>query len=239
MKVLLYSGGLDSWLIDKLWKPDMKIYIDIAGSYNEDEKKKLPSDVKIIPFPFLGQHEMENRFVPLRNLYFLMIASHYGDEICLGATAGDGSNDKSLEFLEETEKTLRKLWNDKKVHKDITIEKRFVKMSKAEILAEYLNNGHNADEVRQNTFSCYTPDDGKECLACYPCFRKFAILSSFGAHYSEDEERRMWDYIKKNIIPTKEEGGYEGTYYTDRGDESIYLIEAVDRLKSKYEGEKE
>ena len=28
-KVLLYSGGLDSWLIDKLWNPDFKLYIDI------------------------------------------------------------------------------------------------------------------------------------------------------------------------------------------------------------------
>lgn len=24
-KVLLYSGGMDSWLIDKIWKPDVKL----------------------------------------------------------------------------------------------------------------------------------------------------------------------------------------------------------------------
>lgn len=47
-KVLLYSGGTDSWLIDKIWKPDTKIYIDIHGRYSEVEKKRLPNDVKVV-----------------------------------------------------------------------------------------------------------------------------------------------------------------------------------------------
>jgi len=41
-KVLLYSGGMDSWLIDKLWKPNVKLYIDTGGSYSKDEIAKLP-----------------------------------------------------------------------------------------------------------------------------------------------------------------------------------------------------
>ena len=45
----------------------------------------------------------------------------------------------------------------------------------------------------------------------------------------------MWEYVKKNIIPTKEQGGYNGTYYTDRGEESIYLIACVDNLRRKYD----
>ena len=35
-KVLLYSGGTDSWLIDKLWKPDKKIYINFYGKHIVD-----------------------------------------------------------------------------------------------------------------------------------------------------------------------------------------------------------
>lgn len=27
-KVLLYSGGMDSYIIAKLWHPDVKLYID-------------------------------------------------------------------------------------------------------------------------------------------------------------------------------------------------------------------
>ena len=240
MKILLYSGGMDSWLIDKLWKPDIKLYINIKGDYSKEEIRRLPSDVKVIDFSFLGEQELENKFVPLRNLYFLMMASHYGDEVCLGATAGDwGNKDKTPEFLDETEKMLKYLWNDKKVKKDIKVCKDFVYKSKAQLIKEYLSQGGTVEEIKESTFSCYTPTDGSECMNCYPCFRKFALLYSLGYKYDENIEQRMWKYIKKNIIPTKEEGGYQGTYYTDRGEESQYLIKCVDGLKNKYERNEE
>ncbi len=37
------------------------------------------------------------------------------------------------------------------------------------------------------------------------------------------------------IIPTKEQGGYQGTYYTDRGEESKDLIKAVNLLKGEFD----
>jgi len=106
-KVLLYSGGVDSWLINKLWKPDIKLYININGAYNKEEIKHLPPDVIIIDFP-LGIFEDKNtKYVPLRNLYFLMLASNYGDHICLGATSGDyGAIDKRPEFLDLAESII-------------------------------------------------------------------------------------------------------------------------------------
>jgi len=235
MKALLYSGGMDSWLIRQLWRPDICIYVDIHGSYSEVEKRRLPDDVVIVDMPFLGTQEMGNAFVPLRNLYFLMIASHYADEICLGATAGDwGNKDKTPDFLEHTECLLNDLWGDKKVQRHISICRDFVHVPKTELLKRYLEQGHDVREVHDSTFSCYTPADGHECLHCYPCFRKFAILYSFGYIYSEEEERKMWDYIQHYIIPTKEQGGYPGTYYTDRGDESVHLVYCVEGLKRRY-----
>lgn len=235
-KVLLYSGGMDSWLIDKIWKPDIKIYVDINGDYSKEEIKRLPEDVKVIDFSYLGTTEYENKFVPLRNLYFLMLASNYGDEICLGATAGDwGNKDKTPEFLEESEKMLNYLWDDKKCKKEIKINKEFVYKSKTELIDEYLKQGGTLEEIKESTFSCYTPIDNKECFNCYPCFRKFALLYSKGCKYSDETKKQMWEYIKKNIIPTKEEGGYQGTYYTDRGEESKYLIKCVEELKKESE----
>ena len=98
-KVLLYSGGVDSWLINKIWNPDIKLYIDIHNEYSEIEKSQLPKDTIIIDFPYLSKIERKDKYVPLRNLYFLMIASNYGDEICLGATAGDTKKDSNINFL--------------------------------------------------------------------------------------------------------------------------------------------
>ena len=235
-KVLLYSGGLDSWLISKLWKPDVRVYVDIHGGYSAIERSRLPADVIVVNFPLLGDFELPNKFVPLRNLYFLMIGSHYGNEICLGATAGDwGNKDKTPEFLQEAGKLLGYLWMDKKATKSVTICQDFVRVSKSELIARYLQQGGTIDELRRDTFSCYTPDkNGQECFACYPCFRKFALLYAHGAQYSEAERRKMWEYIRTQIIPTKEQGGYAGTYYTDRGEESRDLIYAVESLKKEF-----
>lgn len=239
IKVMLYSGGMDSWLISRLWKPDVKLYINIDGDYSKEEIKKLPKDVKIVDFPLLGEFELPNKFVPLRNLYFLMIASHFGNKVCLGAMAGDwGNNDKTPKFLEDTDAMLKYLWDDKKVRKPIEVEQGFIYKNKSQLLKDYIAQGGTADEVRQATFSCYTPnEEGKECFECYPCFRKFALLYANGCHYTYEERKKMWQYVKTQIIPTKEEGGYQGTYYTDRGDESKDLILAVEKLKEEFGNE--
>ena len=235
-KVLLYSGGMDSWLIDKIWKPDVRLYVDIHGAYSAEERRRLPEGTVVVDFPYLGATELPNGFVPLRNLYFLMIASGYGDEVCLGATAGDwGNRDKTPKFLGMAEDIMSELWGDKKVARSVRVCRDFVEVPKTELLETYLSDGGSIEDVRAQTFSCYTPVDGKECLCCYPCFRKFAILLSHGAEYTEEERRRMWGYVRDNIIPTAEEGGYQGTYYTDRGEESVWLAKAVDMLRGEFE----
>ena len=75
---------MDSWLIDKLWKPDKKIFFDTGIEYNKEELKRLPKDVEIIKLD-LSKYELSeySHTVPLRNLLFISIASYYGDEICL------------------------------------------------------------------------------------------------------------------------------------------------------------
>lgn len=236
-KVLLYSGGMDSWLIDKLWKPDIKLYVNIHGDYSASEIIRLPEDVVVVDCPFIGQFENhKNKFVPLRNLYFLMIASNYGNRICLGATGGDwGNRDKTPEFLKSAEHLLNYLWEDKKTKRHIQVDDGFIYTAKSDLIRQYLKLGGTIEELKNHTFSCYTPVDGEECLSCYPCFRKFALLYANGAIYSIEQRRRMWEYVSTTILPSKEEGGYPGTYYTDRGKESVDLISAVNMLREEFE----
>ena len=85
-KVLLYSGGMDSWLIDKIWKPDVKLYVDMGTKYSQEEIKRLPADVVVEKLD-LSKWEREDKIIPLRNMYLIGIATNYGNEICLGATA--------------------------------------------------------------------------------------------------------------------------------------------------------
>lgn len=233
-KVLLYSGGMDSWLIDRLWNPDVKIYVDVDGTYSKEEINRLPQDVKVIHFP-LGQYEEANKFIPLRNLYFLMLASNYGDELCLGATIGDcGSKDKTPEFFDMAEDMLNFLWSEQSITlgKHITIEKRFVTMSKDQMVKEYLAMGGNIEDVYHGTFSCFNPQDGQPCLACKPCFRRFVTLYNNGHDYSLEEKKRMYDYICKDVLERKV--GKGGTYYKDRPVEGIDCEFAVNKLMEEF-----
>lgn len=234
-KVLLYSGGTDSWLIDKIWKPDKKIYIDIEGFYSDVEVSKLPKDVEVIKFPFLGLTEnKQTNYVPLRNLYFLMIASNYGTEICYGATLSDrGSKDKREEFIDKAQDIIQYCLAGNSFAEDKTIKivKDFVKMNKFEIIQSYLDNGGTIKEFVEDSFSCYHSINGKECMHCKQCYKKFLEAVYFGYDYGEEKERNMINYLKDYVIP---KNNFEGTYFTERPGEGEYMIVAIDKLFRKY-----
>lgn len=234
-KVLLYSGGTDSWLIDKLWKPDVRIYVNIHGFYSDVEVAKLPKDVQVIDFPFLGKtEELDTNFVPLRNLYFLMIASNYGNHICYGATRSDrGSKDKCEEFVDMTQQLFDYCLTGNSYTKDrhIKICKDFVKLNKFEIIQKYLDEGGTIEEFVKDSFSCYHSIEGKECMHCKQCYKKFLEALYFGYDYTDKEKRNMIEYLKTSVIPVN---NHEGTYFTEREGEGPYMEKAVDILFDEY-----
>ena len=229
-KVLLYSGGVDSWLINKLWKPDVKLYININGDYSEEEIKFLPPDVNIINFPLGFFEDKITKYIPLRNLYFLMLASNYGEHLCLGATSGDyGAIDKRPEFFDHAQNIINYCLQKQSVSegKKIIIEKNFVYKSKYELAQEYLTSGGTIQEIIDNTFSCFNPKDYSPCLNCKPCFRKFMLGYYFDYNYTLEEKNKMLNYIKNNVL--KYHTG-EGTYYKDRKGEGEYLEKSIKKL---------
>lgn len=234
MKVLLYSGGTDSWLIDKLWKPDIKIYIDVGSRYSKEEIERLPKDVKVVEFKYLGTlEEPESAYIPLRNLYFIMIASNYGDEICLGAVKGDqGSKDKTVEFMNMSENIINYcLDTNYGINKKVHVTKEFIELSKYELVQMYIDNGGTIEEFIKNTFSCHHPVEDKECFRCKPCYRKFLLGYYFGFKYTDEQKCNMINYLKENVIPYNK---YYGTYFANRRGEGEYAAKAVDRLFKEY-----
>ena len=157
-KVLLYSGGMDSWLISKIWDPDVLLYVDMCTKYSKAEIARLPKDV-IIEKLDLSKWERPDAIIPLRNLYLIMVATNYGDEICLGATAGDRVLDKSFEFAEKASDLLSFLYS--KQHwteeRNIKINLDFKNLTKKELLIKYLNQGGSLAEAANSSFSCYEP----------------------------------------------------------------------------------
>lgn len=239
-KILLYSGGMDSYLIDKLWKPDRRIYVDMHTRYSQQEInciKKRRNDVEFIDFP-LGQWEREDKIIPLRNLYLPMVICNItGDEdvdICLGATNSDRVLDKSQEYVEKATDLLNYLYqpqwwipNGKKVRVNID----YKKYTKEDLLKMYMEQGGDLDKAYNESFSCYEPDEeGNVCHRCKPCFRKFVAFASVGYKFPEEVLRKTIPYIGKEIIPQIESGKY------GRPTEEPYIVDIYNKFK-EYDNE--
>ena len=230
-KVLLYSGGMDSWLISHIWKPDLKVYVNMHTRYSEEELKRIASepDVVTIDLP-LGQWEREDAIIPLRNLYLVMaICNMTGDEdvdICLGATAGDRVLDKSYQFASMATELLNFLYQPQHwipKGKKVGINLQFKGKTKTELLQEFVEQGGDMNEAFNRSFSCYNPVDGHECWQCKPCFRKFVSFSLCGMKFPEQISRTAINYINKEIKPQIDTGTY------GRATEEQEILEVLSR----------
>lgn len=215
-KVLLYSGGMDSWLMSKLWKPDIKLYVDMKTRYSENELARIRKepDVQVVEFP-LGQWEREDAIIPLRNLYLAMVACNVTGsedvEILIGATAGDRVLDKSPEFVNKATDLLSYLYTPQHwipEGKKVRVCIDYKQYTKTDLLKMFKEQGGDLEEAFTRSFSCYDPVDGHECWHCKPCFRKFTAFSEAGYEFSYDVARTVCSYIKTDILPDIEAGTY-------------------------------
>lgn len=247
-KVLLFSGGSDSVLNYYLTNPDYLVYINIHGKYSEEEIKKIKSGkfadkVKIIDFPFLGNYERKSdAIIPLRNLYLPMIicnefpAEEYGDlQIILNAGKGDRVLDKSPEFAQKTSELLSYLYSPqhwipegRKVIIDISSKQ----YTKTELLKKVIDLGYDVNELLHDSFSCYDPIQGEECMCrngiCKPCFRKYVSFKLNGATFTEEQDISVCEAIKAEILPEIEKGTY------GRGDEEKEILEVLKIYEKEY-----
>ncbi|MCC8152967.1 MAG: 7-cyano-7-deazaguanine synthase [Tannerellaceae bacterium] len=208
-KVLLYSGGMDSWLIDKIWKPDVKLYVDMNTEYSQEEIERLPEDVIVIKLD-LSAWEREDKIIPLRNMFLIGLATNYGNEICLGATAGDRVLDKSPMFADLHEPLLTYLyqeqhWTEKR---EIRINLDFKKHTKTELVRMFVEQGGDIQEAFNSSFSCYHPHNGEECWSCKPCYRKFIAFALNGYQFPPEIVTKAISYIKSDILPLIHAGKY-------------------------------
>lgn len=221
-KILLYSGGTDSWLIDKIWKPDIKLYVNTHGMYSEAEMKMLPFDVKIFDFPFLGSiEEQDTAYIPMRNLYFLMIASNFGDQsgahLCFGATGADvGTRDKDDRFISLTQELFDHMLTGNSFTDDrnVVIERQFLEDGKYSLVQKYLDAGGKLNTFMEESYCCHHPlEDGSPCWNCKPCSKKFLLGYYYGYKFNKDILDQMTMYVYKYVI---HKNGRRGTYYKDR-----------------------
>ena len=186
--VLLYSGGMDSFIIAHLY-PDAKLlYIDSSSKYAKTELRSLPQPrpVKIVSSVFdFSTLERSDAIVPSRNLYFVTLAAEYGDTILLASTAGDNSTDKDELFAEHAGRILTHMYssNHFKNRDNITVSLPGKHLSKGQLVFEYVAQGGDVSSLAR-TVSCYAGTE-QHCGQCKACIRKWAALMANGIEYDD------------------------------------------------------
>lgn len=229
-KVLLYSGGMDSWLINKLEKPDVKLFVDLGTASTQGEQTKLDDDVIIFPLTDLGKLERkETDFIlPLRNLYLISLATNYGEHIILGATKTDATYDKTYEFAQKLEDLLNYMWLPQKWTKGkaIKVDVHYREYTKSDLLRMYIEQGGTWQEAYYQSYSCYKPKNGNtECHNCRPCFLKMMAFIDNGIDLGKDILQSYLPYINSKLDEYKNVWG-------DR----LYTKEDYEKVKRMAEG---
>lgn len=219
-KVLLFSGGLDSYALRYLWEPDLSLYINLGTEYSAVEMTKLDREVTILNFPGLLTFERPDKIIPLRNLFLIGIAAQYGQEIALAATAGDRVLDKSYRFAAKTSSLLSLLmndyWSDRRGQYEVVLPVK--NLTKRQLIATYIDAGGDPLELAEQSFSCYTPTpDMKACGRCKPCFRKWVAFKLNGFEIEPNSK----PYIEAEILPQILAGRY------GRAEEEAEILEAI------------
>lgn len=192
-KVVLYSGGLDSFCLAHAVKPDLLLHFDIGlpEQQIEIESIKRFRDEGLLPAPIvfdtrfhLAPYKLENEVMPFRNLFFIAAAFTYGDKVYLGKTASSRNLDKDTTFASKLLDVLQYVSARPSgnppglLAENMEIILPFDKKPKSTFLREYLESGGNLDHVLM-TRSCYKPY-GRECGVCQSCVRKSIALVNNG-----------------------------------------------------------
>ena len=223
IKVLLYSGGMDSWLIKELWKPDLSLYVATGSKYSAEEEGRV--DVPVVDFLDLSDYERADYIIPYRNVYLCLAALNEVErrwplekwksrsrvvQICLGATAGDRVLDKSEEFAERLGGLLTYLsspqhWTGGNKQR-VEIVLPYKHYTKRQLLRKYKGDMLSA---WLGSFSCYSPDSsGRPCGKCKACARKTVAFTLEGFVDREYVELAREYFEESGILKQIADGVY-------------------------------
>ena len=217
--VLLYSGGMDSLMIDYLLKPDVLLNISMNSAYDARERESFPDGeyVFLDNVIDLGKYERDDAIVPNRNAHLVLLASHYGETIWLGSVSGDRSFDKDQAFYLHMETLLNHMWQEQHWTEERRFEiySPFKDRTKTDLVDEYLMKG-GTEESLLKSYSCYEGEE-KHCGHCKACFRKWVALENNGIMTGIEYWQKVpWEapWLDEVLLQIFN-GGYRGLEDTD------------------------
>lgn len=188
-KVLLSSGGMDSYLLGM--QPELAgavhVFVDVGQAYAAKELAAFYrvaawcncSDVAVVETNAMAMHEHKpTGIIPFRNAELILCAAQHGEAIYMGVIADEVNSDKSPEFMQAMEAVLNISHRGQYWTEGRTFELRtpFRNTTKSDLVRQYLDAGHSAPRLYQ-TVSCY--DGGRlHCGRCSSCFKRWVALTN-------------------------------------------------------------
>ena len=227
-KVLLSSGGMDSWLLAH--EPELKgavhVFFDIGQKYMKKERRaamtladEVGATFEFMGGPNLGEYEHSTGIIPFRNAQMLLLAGLYGEKIYFGVIADEINSDKSPEFVAAMQETMNishraQYWTHGKNYEILTPFREFTKSA---LVRRFLDNGGSLDRLLASV-SCY--DAGaKHCGRCASCFKRWVAL----VNATNTDAWEKWGFVHHPCIwKTKDEWYAKMRDYSDKRAEEIY-----------------
>lgn len=201
--VILYSGGLDSLLMEKLAlreEPEAHVtglFFDHGQDSLKQEVKNLPLWVKKKHLDWLGDEikpvcKTTDPFagaiyIPGRNLVFCVLAACYyqPNEIWMGTLAdenNEGATDKNETFIEKTEDTLNYVLSPFLERVKIKFPLADRGWTKTDAVKSLLDTKHLTKAEILKTTSCWFHNGEKPCGKCKQCLKRALVLRNFNIY---------------------------------------------------------
>lgn len=222
-ELLLYSGGMDSYIAWHYLSKPKTMYIDIHHRYNTKERvailRTIPSTIILDKQLDLGKYEKLDADIPMRNLFLVMMAAMEGGKKIWLIIQKDETSipDRTLHFLDEAAFMVNNLLECN----DVEIKTPFESMDKTDMVKWYNNKVGDIDSLLK-TVGCYEGDSDKyinsdnlHCGDCGACLRRFVALANNGvdpgyelserikseyrnkiSNYSIERQERMLEWIQ-------------------------------------------
>lgn len=199
--ILLFSGGLDSYIAWEYLKRPRTLYIAIGHKYEPYEEgavRNLIPNTIVDKRLNLGDWEEEDANIPMRNAFFCMIASQYDKEICLVVQKGEMSiPDRSPKFMFSFGNWLSWM-RESSGYKIFT---PFEEMTKTQMVKWYKDQGLPINRLL-DTRSCFSGDI-YNCGRCAACFRRWVALANNGLEEMYENDILSWEGVQVYVDKMK------------------------------------
>lgn len=207
-EILLYSTGLDSELYRLLEEPEKLLFFKSGARYEHHEFKQLLNfkssgfykEQELIVDDTLNFKKLEqaNSIVPMRNIFYILRALEYAQDVYIGVTYYDLHYDKQQDVLGSLIafvqnyyyfREVPKTWDGVRPH----IMTPYRDLTKGELLKTAIEKGIDVSHI-PTLRTCYDGKSEKGCGKCKSCVAKaiaLAVNGLFKPEYFDEDPRKV------------------------------------------------